>query len=30
MEAYTIAKDFQELSNPKERFEYVDWDGEMC
>ncbi|HEX6913636.1 MAG TPA: SOS response-associated peptidase [Chitinophagaceae bacterium] len=30
MEAYTIAKDFQQLANPRERFEYPEWDGVFC
>jgi putative SOS response-associated peptidase YedK len=30
MEAYTVPKDFQEISNPKEKHVYEDWDGVFC
>jgi putative SOS response-associated peptidase YedK len=30
MEAYAVAKDFQESLHPKEAFVYEEWDGEFC
>lgn len=30
MEAYAVAKDFQEAADPRAPFTYVEWDGEFC